>query len=537
MRYVLPILLLTFSAVADTYLIYSPDDWNLRDDLDGTYVLMADIDLSGALVVPAGTMDEPFTGTFMFNSHTISNWSHDAGSLGQQSLLGRAEGATVIGPGTVSSFNVKGGTDLGALLSMATACTIEDIHFENIHLTQWPGSERAGCIGHLDPGSYVSGVTWDGVTIVGEFGCGALSGVNHGSLVEDCTGAGFRFEVHPFATPQDVMRIGGVFGYIQEEEGHDTVSRRITSTDGHLSGWSFIGGFNGYESHINGASDPNPSNILIEQCHINGGSVRLFGKGYGGYPTAAGFSGYALGTHINNSSIGVNVFSCGWNWDPDDTSCDPSLYGVKVSGYAFSPGWADIIGCYASNVVESDTSWTAGFIAVVAYVNSRAIEVRQCVSRSIADHGFSMFQDYQAGQDHVISQCLAAGPDSCCPVAAFGTGDYPDGVFDCFALIDSGPVFEGPGNAGQEVAVGITEEQMASPAIFATVGWTFGPGGNWHMHPDGFPLPVGFGVPSTCPADVNNDGVVDVEDLVVVIMSGAHSEHIVEVILAWGECP
>ena len=55
--------------------IYTAEDlYNIRNDLAGKYILMNDIDLSiYENWEPIGTKDEPFTGLFDGNNHSIKN--------------------------------------------------------------------------------------------------------------------------------------------------------------------------------------------------------------------------------------------------------------------------------------------------------------------------------------------------------------------------------------------------------------------------------------------------------------------------------
>ncbi len=56
-----------------TTFIYTAEDLdNIRNDLDGFYILMNDIDLSGREWVPIGDKDHPFTGTLLGSSYIIS---------------------------------------------------------------------------------------------------------------------------------------------------------------------------------------------------------------------------------------------------------------------------------------------------------------------------------------------------------------------------------------------------------------------------------------------------------------------------------
>ena len=68
--------------------IYTAEDLdNVRNDLNGKYILMNDLDLAGAAFVPIGSSDEPFTGIFNGNGHVISGLIVD-GSYDYAGLFG-----------------------------------------------------------------------------------------------------------------------------------------------------------------------------------------------------------------------------------------------------------------------------------------------------------------------------------------------------------------------------------------------------------------------------------------------------------------
>ncbi|MCZ0859885.1 hypothetical protein O0S10_01420 [Methanocorpusculum sp. MG] len=52
----------------------------IQNDLNGTYYLSNDLDLSGATFIPLGSEDTPFTGTFEGNGHTLTHLTLNQGS-------------------------------------------------------------------------------------------------------------------------------------------------------------------------------------------------------------------------------------------------------------------------------------------------------------------------------------------------------------------------------------------------------------------------------------------------------------------------
>lgn len=76
------------SSSTDIYEIYSINDlFNMKNNLDGDYLLKNDLDLSGYLWTPIGNEENPFTGTFNGNNYkiinlTVSNQSRYIGLFG-----------------------------------------------------------------------------------------------------------------------------------------------------------------------------------------------------------------------------------------------------------------------------------------------------------------------------------------------------------------------------------------------------------------------------------------------------------------------
>jgi len=109
-------LLLCLSPVAAQEEVSNADELQaIANDLDGDYVLTDYIDLSGFTFEQVGDSENPFTGTFDGNGHTVSGLSIDV-SDDEVGLFGRVgEDGAVEDVGVVDA-DVNGNQDVGALV-------------------------------------------------------------------------------------------------------------------------------------------------------------------------------------------------------------------------------------------------------------------------------------------------------------------------------------------------------------------------------------------------------------------------------------
>jgi len=88
----------------------------VREDLDGDYVLVDDIDISGIdNFEPIGSEEEPFTGTFDGNGHKISNLTIDQPDESEVGLFGVVEDGVVENV-TLTHVDVIGREHVGSLV-------------------------------------------------------------------------------------------------------------------------------------------------------------------------------------------------------------------------------------------------------------------------------------------------------------------------------------------------------------------------------------------------------------------------------------
>jgi len=240
----------------------------VRDDLDADYVLADDIDLSGIdNFEPIGSDEEPFTGTFDGDGHTISNLTierRDKEEIERIGLLG-----AVGDEGTVSNVNV---TDAEAT-----------------------GDKTRGVVGVLVGRNYgdVTGSLAEGSAAGG--GVGGLVGINRGTVSE---------------SHADVEVTGDLAGGLVGSNGREAEVRG-SSAAGNVTSEKEVGGLIGnaggevHDSHATG-------NVKAKKGMAGGliGVVRNIGSVHDSYATgdveaeedaAGGLVGHAYSRRITNS--------------------------------------------------------------------------------------------------------------------------------------------------------------------------------------------------------------------------------------------
>lgn len=212
----------------------------IRADLDGHYILMNDIDLSGAPFEPIGTAVAPFEGVFDGNDRVISGFHFDglATSRFDTGLFGVARGARLFDLHLVD-VNVSGFVRVGGLVGMLdggsriTGCTVmgevtglfdetggmagmttvskvEDCAVDVRVYDALGGSFRTGAlIGHAHIGSLIANCTAIG-EVTAHDTTGGMFGALHGSVAIGCTAS---------VTVIGDGWAGGLAGYVKKEDG------------------------------------------------------------------------------------------------------------------------------------------------------------------------------------------------------------------------------------------------------------------------------------------------------------------------------
>ena len=120
-------------AIAQGYTVIKTADElnNIRNDLDGKYILMGNIDLSSySNWEPLGTSGSGFTGEFNGNGFVISNLTVDGADVSYAGLFGKAVGAAFKNLG-LENVNIKGDDYAGGLVGRSNG----DVSIENCYVT------------------------------------------------------------------------------------------------------------------------------------------------------------------------------------------------------------------------------------------------------------------------------------------------------------------------------------------------------------------------------------------------------------------
>ena len=193
---------------ADPYVIKTVEQLlAVKNDLDAHYRLANDLDLEGIEWNCIGTMDEPFTGVFDGDGHTISNFSIEKVSTNYVGFFGVISNATIKNL-TITGAHITGKNYVGTVVGLSLGKTSTII---NVHVAS--GSVK-GVLG-------VGG-------LVGAAGTVSINGYIN---IEGCSS-----DVEVSATGKYV---GGLIGYL---EGTIKGSYAIGTVQGDL----YVGGLVGY---------------------------------------------------------------------------------------------------------------------------------------------------------------------------------------------------------------------------------------------------------------------------------------------------
>ena len=109
---------------------------NMRQNLEGSYVLMENINCSGYAFNPIGNSSNPFKGILNGNGYTIKCLSIEGGSNDQVGLFGYTNGS-VISNTVFQDFNVSGSTSTGLVVGYGI-----NLQIINVTLTSSGGTNR-----------------------------------------------------------------------------------------------------------------------------------------------------------------------------------------------------------------------------------------------------------------------------------------------------------------------------------------------------------------------------------------------------------
>lgn len=150
-----------------------------RYPLDGEYYLTQDIDASGVILEPIGTMDKPFTGMFDGRGFAIKNLTieSDQNNIGLFGVLYNSYVCNL----NIENAEVKGNFDVGILAGMNLGTIQNCVISGSVFADSWAGllvGNNAGIISECVVQGKVRGTNSD---------CGGIVGGNAKGLIEKST--------------------------------------------------------------------------------------------------------------------------------------------------------------------------------------------------------------------------------------------------------------------------------------------------------------------------------------------------------------
>jgi hypothetical protein len=462
-------------------------------------------------------------------------------------LTGETFNAAVIAPDTVASLSFNGTKFTGNF--DGNGHIISNLMINKIN------NYFIGLFGYVDSAAQISNLGLEGVDITGYYYVGGLCGYNKGTISR-CYAAG---EV----TGNNIY-VGGLCGY----NSSGTFSQCYTTCT--VTGGAETGGLCGYNS-----------SGTLSQCYATGtvtGTTNvggLCGRNYSGPISQC----YAAGAVTGSGNYVAGL--CGYNNVGTISQCYATgtvtgsidyiggLYGYNFSG--------TVSQCYATGAVSGNSSasryvgglggtnygtvnqcYAAGTVSGYSYVgglcgrNNSGTPISQCYAAGavtgISYVGGLCGQNYSAtGSSAIVNYCYAAG-------AVTGTSDVGglcgqnSGTFNyCFWNTTTSGLFVSAGGTG------LTTTEMKTLSIFTDAGWDFldetvnGTNDYWrmcvndvhypkltwrHIEVGDFACPDGVAMDdfnrlsrdwmmtysaTLYGADANGDGIVDMNDLAVLV--------------------
>ena len=328
----------------DPYLIYTAEELNFIGlfvcELDKHFLLCADIDLSGftgtSFNIIGIDWDNPFTGVFDGNGHTISNFTYDSNDRDYIGLFGYIQhpNAEIKNLGLIDP-NVDAGTGnyVGSLVGLLINGTVTNCYIE--------GGSVVGLyiVGGLVGGNYYGTITncYSESTISGDRGVGGLVGDNEEGTISNCYASG---------SASGNGAVGGLVG----RNDHGIISNSYSTGD--VSGVSDVGGLVGYCSHG-----------MIANCYATGsvtgydpigGLVGWSGSGSAinsfwdiqtsGQTTSAG----GTGLPTTEMQMQVTFMDAGWDFVGERINGSEDIWMMTCEGMSYPKlsWWQPVLGDY-----------------------------------------------------------------------------------------------------------------------------------------------------------------------------------------------
>ena len=265
-------------AIAQGYTVIktAQDLDNIRNNLNGKYILMDDIDLSSfSNWDPIGNDSIHFTGTLEGNGFVIENLT----------------------------INRSYGRDIG-LFGYIDNAEIRNIGLENINII---GDSRIGGLVGTQTSGTISNCYTNGTLQIGSF-CGGLAGYNTGTITDSYS---------KVSIPSSKEIVGGLVGY-----NTGTITNSFSS--GVINGDSDVGGLVGRNIGI------------VSNCHFTGD---VSGIDYVGGLTGKIYVGTIENSYSTGTVTGGNEYIGGLVGYCDDSSTIKKSYSSStVSGYTYVGG-------------------------------------------------------------------------------------------------------------------------------------------------------------------------------------------------------
>ena len=139
------------------YLANQPDAWEFFNDWDKHFIMVNDINLAGHDINTIGwywesSYNQPFTGVFDGNNHTLSNLVMNDPYGNSTALFGYVEGSSALIKNLhLTDVNILGAHHVGALIGKLTDGSVTNCSVENALVSGT--SNTGGLLGHLDNAS------------------------------------------------------------------------------------------------------------------------------------------------------------------------------------------------------------------------------------------------------------------------------------------------------------------------------------------------------------------------------------------------
>ncbi len=176
---------------------------SIANDLDGSYILTADITLSDSWT-PIGSSSDPFTGVLNGDGHIISGLKFEDTSTASVGLFSYATGATIQNLG-IEDANIVGAKDVAAFVGVMSGGTLEKCYVSNSFIQ---GTDHcASLVGQPKDDALVQNCYASAYVIATTASAGGLIGSAKGLTLKNCYFSGYVRAVGSW-------RASGLVGYM-----------------------------------------------------------------------------------------------------------------------------------------------------------------------------------------------------------------------------------------------------------------------------------------------------------------------------------